>query len=100
MEVHDTDPSLILLHGGSPIRLSSDLEVVPYPTLWLDSCDAYCISYMLVSYTSIKKLYFNLLYNGAQYFCIRIPPINADNVTQPVKLCIDLPYFRAVMISY
>lgn len=87
------DPSLILLHDWDPTGVSSDLEAVPYSTL-LESCDVYCSSYTLASYTFVKELYFNSPYNYLQYFYIRMPAINADNVTQPVRLGIDLPYFR------
>lgn len=34
------DPSFILLRGWDPSGVSSDLEGVPYSTLWLESCDA------------------------------------------------------------
>lgn len=53
------DPTLILLHSWDPAGASSDLEVVPYPTLWLESCDVYGTSYVLVSYTMVKEVYFS-----------------------------------------
>lgn len=85
VEIRDMDPSLILLHGWDPTGASSDLEVVPYPTLWLESCNAYCTSYVLVSYTMLKELYLKSPYNYEQYFYIRMIAINADNITQPIK---------------
>lgn len=54
---------------------------------------------MLTSYTFVKELYFNSPYNCVQCFYIRIPAINADNVIQPMNLCIDLLYFRLAMVS-
>lgn len=53
------DPTLILLRSWDPTGASSDLEMVPYPTLWLESCDAYGASYVLVSYTMVKEVYFS-----------------------------------------
>lgn len=84
------DSSLTLFHGWDPTGVSSNLGMVPYLTLCLESCDIYCSSNMLISYTFVNELYFNSLYNYVQYFYFRMPAINADNVTQPVKLCIDL----------
>lgn len=84
------DSSLTLFHGWDPTGVSSDLEMVPHLTLCLESCDVYCSNAMFISYTFVKELYFKSPYNYVQYFYIRMPAINTDKVTQPVKLCIDL----------
>jgi len=44
-----TDPSFIFSHGWDPTGVSSHLKEPPYPTLWLEFCNAHCGSYRLVS---------------------------------------------------
>lgn len=61
------DPSFIFSHGWDPTGGSLLLELLPYPTL-VESCDAHCDSYRLVSYTFIMEKYLNSPCNYVQYF--------------------------------
>ena len=79
-----TDPSFSFSCEWNLIEVSSHLKVPPYPSLWLEFCDAHCGSYRLVSSIFVMEKYLNSPQNYAQCFYIRMSAINIDNVAQPV----------------